>query len=349
MRPAFRGLLASVAAVLLVSPTATATGVGGATWSPSESTTTATQSRFLTPGDSIVIRTDAVWDRAQTEGLARYVDAGLRYTHEVNDRDGRLSATGFWATNHPDPAFDRDDDDADRRWEEAEITIGRQPPRPGLTYTTLVQYSRWHGKRLQGSCRWAWDRRRGHLEVLSQLSRNAFGEWQAERSTSSYGDVDYPRVEAQPDLPGDTPMARCRDADPGVNQRGFVVTFARPLGWGELTALVSAGSAKWTAFEAIGSHPQDELTWTCGGPFDDQLRFGPCRTLGVDPEGVTAAVGYLDPVAADQLRASEEVLAVDDLRDSLTGLLFAIGGLGVERPGLTVDDRYWELVLTEVD
>ena len=23
-------------------------------------------------------------------------------------RSGRLSATGFWATNHPDPAFDRE-------------------------------------------------------------------------------------------------------------------------------------------------------------------------------------------------------------------------------------------------
>jgi hypothetical protein len=114
-----------------------------------------------------------------------------------------------------------------------------------------------------------------------------------------------------------------------------------------MTGLVSAGSAKWTAFEAIASHPQDDLVWTCGGPFDDELRLGPCRTLEVEPRGVSAAVGYLDPVAADQLRRSDDVVAVEPLRDSLTGLLFSIGGLGVERPGLTVDDRYWELVLTE--
>ncbi len=29
------------------------------------------------------------------------------------------------------------------------------------------------------------------------------------------------------------------------------------------------------------------------------------------------------------------------------GCSSAIGGFGVERPGLTVNDRYWELVLTE--
>ena len=32
----------------------------------------------------------------------------------------------------------------------------------------------------------------------------------------------------------------------------------------------------------------------------------------------------------------------------LSFLLFAIGVEEVERPGLTINDRYWELVLTEV-
>jgi len=342
-----RALLVGAASVLLVAPTVTATGVGGATWTPSQSSTTTTESGFLTPGDSITIRTDAVWDREQVDGLTRYIDTGLRYTHELNDRAGRLSATGYWATNHPDPTYDRDDDDGDRRWEEAEIIVGPYPPEAGRTYTTLVPYSRWHGKRQQGTCQWAWDRRKGEAEVLSQLSRDAFGEWQSERYTLTYETVDYPRVDVGPELPAGTTRARCRDADPGPDQSGFVVTFARPLGWDEMTGLVSAGSAKWTAFEAIGSHPEDRRTWTCGGPFEDQLRFGPCRTLGLEVEGMTAAVGYLDPVAVDQLRDSDDVVAVDSLRDSLTGLLFSIGGLGVERPGLSVNDRYWELVLTE--
>jgi len=350
MTPASRAILSTLAAVLLVSTTAAttvATGVGGATWTPSESETTSSVSRFLIPRDAYTFRTDAVWDRAQVEGLAGYIDSGLRYTHELNDRHGRLSATGFWATNHPDPAFDRDDDDGDRRWEEAGVIAGPYPPVVGRTYTTLVQFSRWHGKRIKRTCQWAWDRRKGDVELLSQLSRNAFGEWQSERYTLTYETVDYPRVDPQPELPKTTARARCRDADPGTNQNGFVVTFAKPLSWSQMSGLVSAGSAKWTAFEAIGSHQQDDLTWTCGGPYDDELRLGPCRSLGVNLEGMTAAVGYLDDVAADQLRDHPDVASVDGLRDSITGLLFRIGGFGVERPGLTVNDRYWELFLTD--
>jgi hypothetical protein len=114
-----------------------------------------------------------------------------------------------------------------------------------------------------------------------------------------------------------------------------------------MTDLITAGSAKWTAFEAIGSHPLDELVWTCGGPFDDAQRLAPCGRFGLEVEGITAAVGYLDGNTADQLRAHGDVVAVDGLRDSLTSLLFEVGGFGVERPGLTVDDRYWELVLAE--
>ena len=347
MRPARHAAVAALLAAVLVAPAVTATGVGDATWTPSESSTSASSSRFLSPADSLTLRTDAIWDDAQVDGLEAYVDSGLRDTHELNDRSGRLSATGYWATNLPDPAFDRDDDDGDRRWEEAEIIAGDYTPRAGREYTTLVQYSRWHGKRVKGKCEWSWDRRKGELEVLSQLSRDAFGEWQSERFTLAYDSAAYPRVDVGPELPAETTRARCRDADPGENQSGFTVTFARPLRWSEMTGLISAGSAKWTSFEAIGSHPDDRRTWTCGGPFDDDLRWGPCRSLGLDVDGVTAAVGYLDPIAADQLRESDDVVAVEGLRDSLTGLLFAIGGLGVERPGLTVNDRYWELVLTE--
>ncbi len=342
--------LALVATLLavpgLAAPTA-ALGVGDATWTPSASTTTAETSTFLLPDDAIVFRTEASWDRTQADGLAGYLGGGLRYTHEVNDRSGRLSATGYWATNHPDPAYDRDDDDGDRRWEETEIIPGPYAPERGRTYTTLIEFSRWHPKRVKGVCEWAWDRRRGTAVVLSQLSRNLLGEWQAERYTRAYESLDYDRVGAGRKLPKDAARARCRDADPGANQSGYVITFARPLAWWELRDMVSVGSAKWTAFEAIGAVAGDDRTWTCGGPYDETLRLGPCTSLGVELEGITAAVAYLDQHALDQLRAEADVAAVDGLRDSLTGLLFDIGGFGVERPGLTINDRYWELFLAQ--
>ncbi len=340
-------LVVALASVLLLSSVAQAQGVGGATWTPAQSETTASSSRFLTGGDAIIFRTDAVWDGAGARGLGVYLDTGLRYTHELNDRSGRLSATGYWATNHPDPAYDRDDDDGDRRWEESEIIAGDELPEPGRTYSSLVQFSRWHGKRVKGGCEWAWDRRRGQAEVLSQLSRNLLGEWQAERYTLTYDRVPFDRVDTTPALPAGSARARCRDADPGVNQKGFVVTFNRPLRWAELTGLISAGSAKWTAFEAIGSAEGDDLVWTCGGPFDDAQRMTPCRSLGVKVDGVTAAAGYLDDIAVGQLRGHPDVAVVENLRDSLTGLLFDVGGFGVERPGLTINDEYWERFLTD--
>ena len=62
MRPVSRAILTTLAPFLLVSTTAAtalATGVGGATWTPSESETTSSVSRFLIPGDAYTFRTDA--------------------------------------------------------------------------------------------------------------------------------------------------------------------------------------------------------------------------------------------------------------------------------------------------
>jgi hypothetical protein len=344
-------LVTSVGATLLGLPggtlPTTAQGVGQASWTPSQSTTTSERSRFLTSGDSIIYRTDVTWDRQQADGLAGYIDAGLRYTHEVNDRSGRLSATGFWATNHPDPAYDRDDDDGDGRWEEAEITAGATRPTPGQRYTEIVQFSRWHAKRQKGACDWTWDRRRGTTEVLSQLSRELLGEWQAERYTLTYERLEFPRAGKRPRLPKEIPDARCRDVDAGPGQSGFVVTFAEPLAWDAFVGLPGAGRAKWTAFEAIGSSRLDGSTWTCGGPVTPEARTRPCKALGVEIDGVTAAVGYLDDEALARLDGHRQVVEIEELQDALTGLLYEIGGLGVERPGLTIDDRYWDLFLSD--
>jgi hypothetical protein len=183
--------------------------------------------------------------------------------------------------------------------------------------------------------------------VLSQLSRSLLGEWQAERFTLTYDTKAYPRVGTRPQLPADSPIARCRDARAGDGQNGFVVTFSRPLSWADFRSLPGTGRGRWTAFEAIGSSATDDRTWTCGGPVIGDLGLAPCRAMGVMPRGVVAAVGYFDGAAADGLRADAAVAHVDGLQDSITGLLLEVGGFGVERPGLTVNDRYWETILSE--
>ncbi|MFV2064727.1 MAG: hypothetical protein ACC726_14635, partial [Chloroflexota bacterium] len=344
--------IAMLVGVLLITTSVTprvvlAQGVGRASWTPSTTETKQIPSKLLVAGDSIIYATEAVWSRSQVEGLQVYVDRGLRYTHEVNDRSGRLSATGYWATNYPDPAFDRDDDDGDGRWEEAEITAGVQPPRAGVPYTSLVQFSRWHGKRQKGVCGWAWDRRMGSTEVLSQLSRDLLGEWQAERYTQSYEALAYPRVALKPKIPVGGPAASCRVRRAQPSQSGIVVTFAEPMGWSAFVDLQEALQGRWTAFEAIGSSATDQLTWTCGGPVTSALGLQPCRAMGVKPEGVSAAVGFFDGGGIDALRKRADVARVDALRDPVTDLLFGVGGFGVELPGLGVNDAYWELFLAD--
>ena len=126
-----------------------------------------------------------------------------------------------------------------------------------------------------------------------------------------------------------------------------MVTFSRPLAYDTFLAMPRAGSTRWTAFEAIGSSEADELTWTCGGPVTQELGLRPCRSMGMRPQGVVAATGYLTDAAVKELEASPDVARVEGLQDSLTGLLYDVGGFGVERPGLTVNDRYWELVLND--
>jgi hypothetical protein len=325
----------------LAGPTA-ALGVGDATWTPGRSTTSITPSRFLDAEDSFTFRTIASWGPQEAEALAAYVGDGLRYTHEVNDHSGRLSATGFWATNHPDPAFDRDDDDGDGRWEEAEVIAGRAPL-ADQDYTTLVQFSRWHAKRKHGTCRWAWDRRQGEAVVYSQLSGAWLGEWQAEHYTRAYDDTAYPRVDTRLSDPDRTAPARCRDALGRPGESGVTVTFSQPLSWSDFLALPDAGTGRWTAFESLGRVEGDDLPWTCGGPVEEELGLLPCRGFGFRPEGVIAAVGYFDGAGLDALRAAPLAARISDLRDPLTGLLFQIGALGVVAPGLTVNDDYWEL------
>jgi hypothetical protein len=121
------------------------------------------------------------------------------------------------------------------------------------------------------------------------------------------------------------------------------VTFAEPVAWPAFLALPGAGSGRWIAFEAMGRGGGKGRPWTCGGPVSTDLALRPCRSLGVRPDGVVAAVGYFDGVALDAMAATTAVARVAELQDSLTHLLFDVGGFGVEAPGLTVDDAYWEL------
>jgi hypothetical protein len=318
-------------------------GVGGASWTPDRSRTTAVVSDLLVPGDSVTFVTRMSWSRQAVRGLARYVADGLRYTQEVNDRSGRLSATGYWASSLPDPAFDRDDDDGDGRWEEAEVTAGSQLPVAGRRYTTMMQFSRWRPVARRARCAWGWDRRAARMEVFSQLSRQLLGEWQAMRYTLAYERLEVPRAGLRPDLPDATPRPDCGPAgSASPSTEPLVVTFVRPLEWPELLDVADAAEA-WSAFEAIGSHPDDRLPWTCGGPVRGRSGLEACAAMGVRADGVTAAGGHFEADAARRLRRDPRVARVTDWRDPLTTWLATLAGVPVEPPDLTLDDDWWAL------
>ena len=108
----------------------------------------------------------------------------------------------------------------------------------------------------------SWDRRQGDAEVLSQLSRELFGEWQAERYTLSYGTSDYPRVEARVPAVDAALAARCREDAPGPAQSGVTVTFSQPLALdGSSWRCPARAAVAGPAFEAIGG----SRAMTCPG------------------------------------------------------------------------------------
>jgi hypothetical protein len=60
-----------------------------------------------------------------------------------------------------------------------------------------------------------------------------------------------------------------------------------------------------------------------------------------------AAAGYFDDAALDELNAMPLVARVAALQDVVTELLLDVGAFDVQRPGLTVNDSYWELFLPD--
>ncbi|MFO1538941.1 MAG: hypothetical protein ACKOTZ_00590 [Chloroflexota bacterium] len=146
-------------------------------------------SGFRVARDSTYIYVRIRWDGPALAALRAY---RLAYTQEINDLSGRLSASGFWVSDLPGATFDRDDDDGDGRWEEAEVTV--PDPRllvAGRTYTVAIQMTRWWRPCTSG-CRWRWEFRPARVAAISQLSAALFGEWQAIRYTDPWRSLRVP-------------------------------------------------------------------------------------------------------------------------------------------------------------
>jgi len=117
----------------------------------------------------------------------------------MRDYDANVSARSDtrgtdWVSNFPDPIFDRDDDDADYRYEEAEVTADSTTfPTAGTTYYFDVRWSRW---RTIPRCCNVYDPDSGRIGHASQISWRPCitFEWDTYRNDGPYAYTNYPYV-----------------------------------------------------------------------------------------------------------------------------------------------------------
>lgn len=171
-----------------------ANNIGGASYAPSSiGSASRFQSTWRTSNDSQTFYINAKWDAAHRAGVQAYTADGYRYTQDFRDLHANLHATGRFASTLLSPVYDRDDDNGDRRWEEAEITSNSVNfPSVGENYYSDVQLSHWYAN-CNGGC-YTWDSGSGSVGYQSQISRwdALFGEWNTHKFSGTYRKVPYP-------------------------------------------------------------------------------------------------------------------------------------------------------------
>ena len=146
------------------------------------------------------------------------------------------------------------------------------------------------------------------MEVLSQLSRELLGEWQAERYTMTYETLAYPRTGPRPTTTPSGPRARCDDAKPGPSQSGVVVTFRQaPLVGGVRGPARGRHGPLDAPSRPSAAIPRMTSRGRAAAPPTPTCELQVCRDMGVTPDGVVAAVGYFDGPARDALAGGDAV------------------------------------------
>lgn len=221
-------------------------GLGGATWAPAEAQPRLVRSGVRVMGDAWYVFVTFRWDEAGLRALRRYTADGLRYTQEVNDLTGRLSATGFWMSDLPGARFDRDDDEGDGRWEEAEVTSADPARlRAETDYTVGIQLSRWWEDCSSDPCRLRWSFRSGRVALLSQLSRFFLGEWQAVRYTLPWAVLRSPSEPRPARSPARPAVGETSIRFAGFGPSGAPAVCAGPAGSPDPVAICQALGLAW--------------------------------------------------------------------------------------------------------
>lgn len=194
-----RSVVVAAALLVVAVPAASATNIVGASYTPFQvGSTSRVQSSWREANDSISFYTHGRWDTAHRNGIQQYAAQGFRYTQDFRDGSGvapaQLNATGVYSTTFLNPKYDKDDDDGNRKSEEAEITADSTSfPTTNELYFAQVQFSRF-ANLCTKTCTWVYDPDGGEIGISSQISRWSAlqGEWNTEHFSDEYRFVSYP-------------------------------------------------------------------------------------------------------------------------------------------------------------
>ncbi len=120
------------------------------------------------------------WNSTAAAVMRNYGSEGKRFTYDGTDVSNNLHATSQFSTNMYNPIYDRDDDNGDQKWDEAEITADAPSfPPANTTFNGWVKLSRWHYHCAARICQWVWDSSSGTVAYTAQISYKpcAFCEW----------------------------------------------------------------------------------------------------------------------------------------------------------------------------
>lgn len=110
------------------------------------------------------------WNSTRASNMRHVAGHGFRFTHDARDISSNLNATGSTWTQLPSPYYDKDDDNGDRKWEEAEVTAEASSfPTAGVWYDSYLYHMRWWAS--CSTCQPVnWDPDSGYIQQAEQLS-----------------------------------------------------------------------------------------------------------------------------------------------------------------------------------
>jgi hypothetical protein len=169
-------------------------------WEPGyQSYTRSTAARCRVNNDRFMSMAYVRWNATEASNLrVTGQDYGVRYTQDMRDANNNVDADGYWASNFPSPAFDRENDATfpvtETKNEEAEVTATSSSfPAADKLYWFYARYSHWSGN-AQG-CGPIGDNGGGSIGHNEHMSQYSFGEWNTYNFTySGTKYVSYPYV-----------------------------------------------------------------------------------------------------------------------------------------------------------